>query len=973
VEFGRQIGEMSRELLRLPRPVAFTKLVEEHSLDATAAENLLKYLEDQMAATGRVPSDEDIVIETCRDEMGDRRVCVLTPFGSAVHAPWCMAVTSKLRAERGLEVESMWSNDGFVLRVPDNDEALRAEDLLPSAVEVKDLVLRQLGSTSMFAAKFREAAGRALLLPKRRPGMRAPLWQQRKRSADLLSVAARFPSFPIILEAYRECIRDVFDLPALTSILAGVQRGSIRVTNLESDRPSPFAASLLFSYVANYIYDGDAPLAERRAQALSIDQSRLEELLGDVDLRELLDSTALDEVEARLQSLDPEYRARHADGVHDLLLKLGDLTEPELLARSESAEVAATISELLNSRRAVRIRIAGDSRFIPVEYASRYRDALGIPLPPGLAEVFLEQSDDPLLEIQRRYARTHGPFTTADVCSRYGLPNATAEKALRTLHGLGKLLEGEFRPGGTHQEWCDPEVMQQVRRKSLARLRREIEPVEQSTFTRFSARWQGVTVRRRGMEALLDTIETLQGATVLISELEREILPARIADYRSGDLDMVMASGQVVWVGVEQVGSRDGRVALYLNEALPLLLLPAELRGESAPLSERAAKIRDYLAQTGASFFAAIHAAVGGGFPGETRGALWELVWAGEITNDTFHPLRDLLRVNEAKRQTHGSFDGTPPGSPDFVRRFRSRSGASAQGRWSLISQRITTPVGVTEWSANLAQQLLVRHGIVLRETAIAENVPRGYPTIYPALKTMEDGGWVRRGMFVAGLGAAQFAMPAAVDMLRGLRSQSETVEVLFLAATDPANPYGTLLPWPRRDGSEVDSDDAEHTVVVDTEAANGSRANAGQTLVTEKNAAAAHSMSRTSGAGVILINGHLTCFLRRRNQEIQVFLPEADPERTRFARELAKKLAELAIRRQGRKTGLLVGTINGEPARQHFLGRFLEQSGFVNTAVGFQMRRIAPIAMPEADHAAVEAENDADTDEDTPDVIETA
>ncbi len=861
----------------------------------------------------------------------------------------------------------MWSNDGFVLRVPDNDEALRAEDLLPSPVEVKDLVLRQLGSTSIFAAKFREAAGRALLLPKRRPGMRAPLWQQRKRSADLLAVAARFPSFPIILEAYRECIRDVFDLPALTSILAGVQRGSIRVTSLESDRPSPFAASLLFSYVANYIYDGDAPLAERRAQALSIDQSRLEELLGDVDLRELLDSTALDEVEARLQSLDPEYRARHADGVHDLLLKLGDLTEPELGARSENAEVAATITELLNSRRAVRVRIAGDSRFIPVEYASRYRDALGVPLPPGLAEVFLEQSEDPLLEILRRYARTHGPFTTADVSARYSLPNATAEKALRSLHGLGKLLEGEFRPGGTHQEWCDPEVMQQVRRKSLARLRREIEPVEQSTFARFSARWQGVTVRRRGMEALLDTIETLQGATVLISELEREILPARIADYRSGDLDMVMASGQVVWVGVEQVGSRDGRVALYLNEALPLLLPPAELRGEPAALSERATKIRDYLAQTGASFFAAIHTAVGGGFPGETRDALWELVWASEITNDTFHPLRELLRVNEAKRQTHGSFDGAPPGSPDFVRRFRSRSGASAQGRWSLISQRITTPIGVTEWSANLAQQLLVRHGIVLRETAIAENVPRGYPTIYPALKTMEDGGWVRRGMFVAGLGAAQFAMPAAVDMLRGLRSQAETVEALFLAATDPANPYGTLLPWPRRDGS--DADDAERTVVVDA----GAPAAAGDSaaLATEKNAAATHSMSRTSGAGVILINGQLTCFLRRRNQEIQVFLPEAEPERTRFARELAKKLAELAIRRQGRKTGLLVGTINGEPARQHFLGRFLEESGFVDTAVGFQMRRIAPIAMPEADRAANEAENDSD--EETSDIIETA
>src|SRR5271167_1573437 len=331
-EFGRKIGEMTRELLRLPRPVAFTKLVEEHSLDANAAENLLKYLEDQAAATTRIPSDEDIVIEVCRDEMGARRVCVLTPFGSPIHAPWCMAVTAKLRAERGLEVESMWSDDGFVLRMPDSDEAIRSEELLPTPAEFKELVLRQLGGTSLFAAKFREAAGRALLLPKRRPGMRAPLWQQRKRAADLLAVASQFSTFPMLLEAYRECIRDVFDLPAAAGILAAIQRGAIRVTHVESDKPSPFAASLLFSYVANYIYDGDAPLAERRAQALSIDQSQLEELLGDTDLRELLDATALDEVESRLQSLEPEYRARHADGVHDLLLNLGDLSEPEILA-----------------------------------------------------------------------------------------------------------------------------------------------------------------------------------------------------------------------------------------------------------------------------------------------------------------------------------------------------------------------------------------------------------------------------------------------------------------------------------------------------------------------------------------------------------------------------------------------------------------------------------------------------------------
>jgi ATP-dependent Lhr-like helicase len=1015
-EFGRKIGEMTRELVRLPRPVAFTKLVEEHSLDSNAAENLLKYLEDQSAATGRIPSDEDIVIEICRDEMGDRRVCVLTPFGTPIHAPWCMAVTAKLRAERGLEVESMWSDDGFVLRVPDSDETIASEDLLPTPTEFKELVLRQLGSTSLFAAKFREAAARALLLPKRRPGIRAPLWQQRKRASDLLAVAAQFSTFPMLLEAYRECIRDVFDLPAAASILAAIQRGAIRVTHVESDRPSPFAASLLFSYVANYIYEGDAPLAERRAQALSIDQSQLEELLGDSDLRELLDAAALDEVEARLQSREPEYRARHADGVHDLLLKLGDLSETEIVARSETPEIAATIPELVNARRAVRVRVGGDSRYIAVEYASRYRDALGTPLPPGLAEVFLAGSADPLREIVRRYARTHGPFTTADVAARYGLAPAAVETALHALHGLGKLLEGEFRPGGTHREWCDPEVLQQIRRKSLARLRREIEPVEQKTFARLAARWQGVTVRRRGLEALVDTVENLQGAALLASELEREILPARIAEYRHGDLDTVLASGQVVWVGVEQVGDRDGRVALYLTESLPLLLPPQQLRsqvlldGVAAQPSRKAVQILEFLARNGASFFAGIHAALGGGFPGETRDALWELVWSGQITNDTFHPLRDLLRPRETKHERGANLGGAP-GSPEFLRRLRSRTGGGgpAQGRWSLLRPAASAGVGaeaplvgnvagdppnaaaalpstVTQWSANLAQQLLVRHGIVLRETAIAENIPRGYPTIYPALKTMEDSGWVRRGMFVAGLGAAQFAMPGAVDMLRSLRSEPQTPEVLFLAATDPANPYGTLLPWPRKDSE--DSVDGAAARNMGREAVDGGakkppigRKSAEETRALVVGAASAPSlpaMSRTRGAGVILINGELAAFFRRRHPAIRVFLPESEPQLTHFARELAKKFAEVAIRRQGRRTGLLIGSINEVLAREHFLARYLEEAGFVNTALGFQMRRVTPMAMAEAEDAAdaaatEEAANDNDPDDADPKITGTA
>ena len=943
-EFGEKIGRMTRELLRLPRAVAFSKLVEEHSLDVNAAENLLRYLEEQVAATQRVPSDEDVVIEICRDELGDRRVCVLTPFGSRVHAPWCMAVTAKLRAERGMEVESMWSDDGFVLRLPGSEAALEIEDFVLSPAEFRELVLRQLGSTSLFAAKFREAASRALLLPKRRAGMRAPLWQQRKRAADLLAVASRFSSFPIILETYRECIRDVFDLPAAAAILSKIQRGEIRLIRVESDKPSPFAGALLFSYIANYIYEGDAPLAERRAQALSIDQSQLEELLGDTDLRELLDGAALDEVEAKLQALEPDYQARHTDGLHDLLLKLGDLSDAEITARSATPEVAASAVELINARRAVRVRIAGEARVIPAEYAGRYRDALGTPLPPGLAEAFLQAPADPLTEIIRRYARTHGPFTTADIAARYQLHTPAVEAVLTKLNSQGKLLEGEFRPNGHHREWCDPEVLRQVRRKSLARLRREIEPVEQSTFVRFSTRWQGVAVPRRGLDALLDAIESLQGAALLASDLETEVLPARIADYQPGNLDTLMAAGEVTWVGVEQIGDRNGRIALYLTESLPLLRLPEAAAGsvitgqnvpEQTPHSERAEKIVEFLARQGASFFSEIHNACGGGFPGDTVEALWQLVWAGRITNDTFYPLRKLVRPDDRKRK-HEVFDDERPGSPGYLRRLRSRTGSGqAHGRWSLIGQRITVALTPTQWTANISQQILQRHGIVMRETAIAENIPGGYNTIYPALKTMEDSGWVRRGMFVAGLGAAQFAMPAAVDMLRSLRVDPASPEVLHLAATDPANPYGALIPWPKIEGES--DEPLTH-----------------------------HSMARTAGASVILINGQLAAFLRRRNPALRVFLPESEPERSLFARELAKKLAELAIRRLNLRQGLLIGEINNAPAREHFLVRHLEDARFVNTVLGYQMRRTKPL-MVSADRAA-----DAE-DEDTQEIQESA
>ena len=900
VEFGREIGRMTRELLGLPRAAAFSKLVEDHSLDSSAAENLLRYLEEQAAATGRVPSDRDIVIERCRDELGDFRICVLTPFGSRVHAPWCMAATAKLRAERGTEVESMWTDDGFVIRLPDSEEALDSAALLPTAMELKELVLRQLGSTSLFAAKFREAAARALLLPRRRPGMRTPLWQQRKRAADLLAVAARYSSFPILLETYRECVRDVLDLTGAADVLRQIQAGQIRVTSLDSSKPSPFASTLLFSYIANYIYDGDAPLAERRAQALAIDQSQLEEILGTTDFRELLDGVALDEVEEKLQSLHPDYHARHADGLHDLLLKLGDLSDEEVIARCATPEVALSVRTLVRVRRAIEVRIAGERRYVAVEYAARFRDSLGVPLPPGLAGVFLERAASPMLDLLHRYARTHGPFTTAEAAHRYGLEPSKVYGVFSRLHGEGKLLEGEFRPDGTHREWCDPEVLQQIRRRSLARLRREVEPATRQTYARMLTRWQGVTVPRRGVDALLDAVEILQGAALPASELEREILPARVLDYAIGDVDSVIASGEVVWMGRGSIGDHDGRIALYWADSLGQLLPPVP---EVPELSDRARRMLAFLEERGASFFAALHEAGGGGYPGETTAALWELVWAGLLTNDTLQPVRQLLGSKGEQRQ-RGSIHHGQPGSVEFLRRRAARKGhgSAGQGRWSLIRQRIGALSTAAEWSAATSKQLLVRYGIVMREAVLADGVPGGYPSIYPALRTMEENGLTRRGMFVEALGAAQFAMGSAVDMLRSLRAETERPEGIHLASTDPANPYGAILPWP-------DS--------------------------------GSHGMARASGASVILVDGGLTAFLRRRSPDIRVFLPESDPEMTRVAVELCRVLAQVAHRHQSSRETLLIGRINGELSREHFLSRYLVAAGFVDTAAGHQMRRM--------------------------------
>ncbi|MBA2259463.1 MAG: DEAD/DEAH box helicase, partial [Acidobacteria bacterium] len=919
LELGRHIGELIRTLRALPAGAALTRLVTHHDLDQQAAENLLRYLNDQVVAAGAAPDDRTILIERTRDELGDWRICVLSPFGGRIHAPWAMAVVERARAHADLDVETMWADDGFVVRFPETEEPPDPALMVPSSEEVEALVLRQLGGTALFAAKFREAAARALLLPKRRPGGRSPLWQQRKRAADLLAVASRFGSFPMLLETYRECLRDVFDMPALVDTLRRIEQRQIKTVTVDSTIPSPFASSLLFAYVANYIYDGDAPLAERRAQALSIDQAQLRELLGDVELRELLDADALAEVEAQVQQLDPAYHARSVDGVHDLLLHLGDLTPAEIAARGR-VDATMAIEELGRARRIITVNIAGQSRVLPVEYAGRYRDALGVPLPPGLPDSLLQPSPTAGSDLARRYARTHGPFTTAEFAARYGLGHATADGLLKDLHSAGRLLEGEFRPGGSGREWCDPEILQSVRRRSLARLRKQVEPVEPHVFVRLLTSWQGLVRRRSGLDALLDAIEHLQGVPLPATVFESEILAARVANYQPSDLDALCAAGEVVWRGVEPLGDRDGRLALYLTDHFGRLAGPADpgtlLRqgcGGQAQgpesFSDRERAIVEHLGSVGASFFGAIHDATGGGYPGETVEAIWNLVWKGVVTNDTFHALRAFTRAPERrarKVKTAG-------------RSFRSRraSPPSAEGRWSLVSDRIGARVSLTEWSAAVAQQLLSRYGVLTREVAGAEGIYGGFSAVYKVLKAMEDAGRIRRGYFVAEVGATQFALPAALELMRSLRENPDEPETIVLSATDPANPYGTMLKWPglvRGEGPVDGSVSAEGV---------------------------GRGATRTVGSQVIFVNGVLAAYIPRGGRQLLAYAPDDEPERSAIARPLSTRLASIARGEDGR-AGLMISEINGVPAAEHLLAPFLLDAGFYASAMGLMVRRLA-------------------------------
>ena len=821
IELGRAVGSLVRELRSDGVGKATARLRQRCGLDETAATNLLDYLEDQAAATGAVPDDRTVVVERFRDEIGDWRVCVLTPFGAQVHAPWGVALRARLSEAWGTDVDLMWGDDGIVMRLPEAIDELPVDDLLFDPDEIGDLVVGRLPETSMFASRFRECAARALLLPRRRPDQRTPLWQQRQRAADLLSVAAKFPSFPILLETTRECLNDVFDLPALVELMADLRSRRVRVVAVDTPQASPFAQSLLFAWIAVYMYEGDAPMAERRAAALALDRDLLRDLLGAEDLRELLDAGVIADVELELQRLVTGGQARDADELHDLLRVLGPLSPDELAARcvpsaeSDSERVAGWVRTLVEQRRAIEVRLAGRDVVADASDAARLRDAAGAALPVGLPASSTEPVEDPLGDLCVRYGRTHGPFLARDVARWLGVGQQPVAARLASLVAEGRLLRGEFRPGGADREYCDAEVLRRIRRRCLASLRQEVEPVPPEALARFLPDWQGVGGRRRGVDALADVVAQLQAAPVAASVLEADVLACRMTGYKPADLDQLCTSGEVVWVGAGALGATDGRVRLVFRDQAPLLV-PAAEPCEGA-LHDA---LRDRLGDRGALFWGdLVAAAQAAALPYDTDtvlAALWDLVWAGEVTNDSLTPLRARI-AGQPRSRTRRS-----PSRAGRSRRGRLRLGGlsatgppSAAGRWSLVEPLLSPQPPATESALARAHQLFDRYGVVTRETALGEGQEGGFAGVYPVLKALEERGEARRGYFVAGLGAAQFALPGAVDRLRGSREPESDDAPVVLAATDPSQPYGAALGWPESPGRPARTAGA-HVVLID-------------------------------------------------------------------------------------------------------------------------------------------------------------
>lgn len=953
IELGRAVGAFVREITGLPDDAARER-ARAAGLDAWAADNLLAYLREQAEATGVVPTDRHIVLERFRDEIGDWQIAIHSPFGEQVHAPWALCVSARMRERFGVDVQAMHGDDGIVLRLPDlefdADPAQVLAEIGDLVVldpdEVTELVTAQVGGSALFASRFRECAGRALLLPRRNPGKRQALWQQRQRSAQLLEVASRYPEFPIVLEAVRECLQDVFDVPGLVELMRAIAGRSVSLVSVDTEHPSPFARSLLFGYVAQFLYEGDSPLAERRAAALSLDPTLLAELLGrgeGASLRDLLDPEVVTATERELQHLDPERMCRHAEDVADLVRRIGPLTAEEVVARTRPdvrGEAGDWLAELGASRRLIEIRTAGRPHWAAIEDAGRLRDALGVAVPPGVPDVFLEPLPDPLGDLVGRYARCHGPFPADDLATRLGLGTAVVRDALRRLVSSGRLVEGELRPAGSGIDYCDAEILRRLRRRSLAALRAEVEPASPRDLARFAAAWQGVAddsgearPTLRGSAGLLRAVEQLSGARVPASALESLVLPARVQGYTPSMLDEALARGDVLWQGHGTIAGDDGWVSLHLADTAYLTLAEPE-DDESTDASSLDARVSELLGSGGGYFFTglvdALHDQTHGedhvdGHPASEDAvleAIWRLVWSGRLTNDTFAPVRALLSGGHGAHKTRRR-----PGPARIGRRgigaLGSRSLARTAratpprgiGRWTLLPDVETDPTARTLATAEV---LLDRYGVLTRGSVEAEGVEGGFSAMYKVLSAAEDTGAVRRGYFVEHLGAAQFASAGAVDRLRALArgvgefDASGSSSALLLASSDPANPYGAALEWPDRDEG-------------------------------------GHRPGRKAGGLVVLVDGRLVCFLERGGRTVLTFPPDEDTGQAALAdptgtatvwTRTAQALAD-AVRR-GALDRLTVVTIDGEQAlgSEHPFAGALVEAGFHTSPQGLRIRR---------------------------------
>jgi len=888
-ELGEAIGAFARWAVDQPAEV----LERDYDLDERASTNLIEFLQEQQRATRVIPSDRTIVIERFRDEIGDWRLCVLSPYGGRVHAAWSLALSARIRDELGLESDAIYSDDGIIIHLPDAEEPPGADLVMLEPDEIEDMVVAELGSSALFGARFRENAARSLLIPRARPGRRTPLWQQRLKAQSLLEVARKYGEFPVVLETYRECLRDVLDVPGLVELLTQLHRRELTLVEIETPTASPFASSLLFDYVATYMYEGDTPNAERRAAALSLDRDLLRELLGQEELRDLIDADALASIEADLQCLSELARATGRDGLLDVLRRVGDLSPAELSLRVvDGLEPERMLEQLRGERRVARVRVHGEPRWIDAADAGLYRDALGVAPPGGLPAAFLDDVPDALSRLLVRFAATHGPFTAADVHARYGID---ASAALRELERAGTLVRGELRPGGSEREWCDPEVLRRLRRASLAVLRREIEPAEARELARFAPAWQGVDrfpASGAGIDRLREVLVTLQGLALPADVWERDVLPRRVGAYSQSWIDQLCASGELVWVGAGALGRNSGRVALYFREDLALLGPPPGARGsDGASLDSEAHTAVLERLQRGACFFTDLLAELPLS-PEEIQEALWDLAWAGIATNDAFAPLRaPRLTLARAQRDAARRTSGAARRAGRFGAGRRRRDGVAAQvaGRWSLTAPLLGEGADPSLRRRSLAELLLERYGIVTREQVLAEGIPGGFSAIYPELSQLETLGVARRGYFLEGLGGAQFALPGAVERLRSRAGAgaSDADAPLVLAAVDPAQPYGAALPWPKD----------EH--------ASGRRP------------------ARVGGAYVVLVGGDPIVYVERGGKGLQTLVHGSD------ARLTPALSALVAFARGGAIKRLALEKVDGESAMSSPLAPALTALGF--------------------------------------------